>query len=128
MALAEHGIHIDPVLRVFHREVREGTADLRPFVQGGYQLVGVLEQVFHRATLLVLHIQFEAVDATEAGNHRLCVHLNLGVGDIRRALVDGLHHGLHVIVLSLALIPLLQFQREVTVRGRLFEADAVARH
>ena len=66
--------------------------------------------------MLVLHVQFETVDASETWQHVLRVHLNLRVGDVCCATVYLLHDALVVVALALALVPLLQLQREVTVR------------
>ena len=73
-------------------------------------------------------MQFETIDTSESRQHILRVHLNLCIGNVCRSAVYLVHHALHVIALTLSLVPLLQFQREVTVRRRLFEVIAVTRN
>ena len=74
--------------------------------------------------MLVLHMQLEAVDASEAWQHVLRVHLNLGVGDVGCAAVDLVNNALNIVALALAFVPFLQLQREVAVRRRLLEVVA----
>ena len=66
--------------------------------------------------MLVLHVQFETVDASEAWQHILRVHLNLCVGNVGGPAVYLLHDALVVVALARALVPFLQLQRKVTVR------------
>ena len=124
--LAQGGIHLDTILRILQREVRDGTPDFRTFVQGSNESVGLHQQVVNRATMLVLDMQFETVDSTEARQHVLCVHLNLRIGNVCRSTVYLVHHALHIVTITFSLVPLLQFQRKVTIRRRLFEVVAVA--
>ena len=70
-------------------------------------------------------MEFETVDASKAWQHVLRVHLDLGIGDISRTTVDLLDDALHIVALALALAPLLQFQREVTIRRRLLEVVTI---
>ena len=67
--------------------------------------------------MLILYVELEAVDTAEAREHILRVHLNLRVGDVSGATVDLVDYALHIIALALALAPLFELQREVTVRG-----------
>ena len=125
-ALAQGGIDFNPVLRIFQREIRVRTADLRAFAKGCYETVGVVIQVVDGTAVLVLDIELETVDSCKTWQHVLRVHLNLRIGNVGRATIDFLHHTLNVVALALALAPILEFQREVTIRRRLLEAVAVA--
>ena len=114
--LAEGCIHLHTVLRIFQREVGVGTTNLRALTERCNQLVRIAQQVLYVATVLVLHVQLETVDASETWQHVLRVHLNLGICDVGGTTIDFLHDALVIVAFTLTLVPFLQFQREVTVR------------
>ena len=74
-----------------------------------------MHEVFDGAAFLVLYVNLKTVDASEARQHGLGIDLNLGIADVGRTPVDFFHHGVHVVAFSLSFIPVLQFQREVSV-------------
>ena len=103
-------------MRIFQREVGVGAADFRTLVESGNEAVGVVEQLGDGAAVLVLNVQFEAIDASETRQHVLRVHLNLGIGDVGGTAVDLVDYALHIVAFALAITPLLELQREVAVR------------
>ena len=78
-------------------------------------LLGVFLQLLDGAAFLVLDVQFEAIGSSETGNHGLCVHLYLGVRDVRRTAVYLFHDALYVVAPAFALAPVLQFDGYVAV-------------
>ena len=66
--------------------------------------------------MLVLYVDFEAVDTPKAREKVLRVHLNFSVGDIGGAAVYLINDALRVVTFALALVPFLEFQSEIAIR------------